>query len=248
MLTAAKAQAAIVTALIKGRKFSVAMILVLATLLKIKNKHITGQLTVKLNEVDVTLSPQIESINKDFNKFFKFRLRNPLLFFIEDRKTLDAIWGDKTERWLVAMFKNNSIYILHPDSYERESSHKKEDFWINLKHEYCHAYYLQITKTIYPVWLNEGLASYKSGKEIRITEEGQSKLLKVFDYFEKSDKDVYFVGQFWVEYLLKKYGNRKFLKLINSFSQGLSIGKFNKIFFRVYGFKFNKRSFSEFIK
>lgn len=146
------------------------------------------------------------------------------------------------------MFKNNSIFILHPNSYKRESNHKKDDFWVNLKHEYCHAYYLQITKTTYPVWLNEGLASYKSGKKIKTTEENQSKLLKVFDYFEKSDKDVYFVGQFWTEYLLKKYGSRKFLKLIQSFSHGLTSKEFNKIFFRVYGFRFDKKSFSKLIK
>jgi len=73
-------------------------------------------------------------------------------------------------------------------------------------------------------------------------------LLNVFSYFDKSDRDVYPVGQFWVEYLLKKFGNKKFLTLINSFSYGFTSQDFNRNFYKIYGFRFNKKEFSKFIK
>lgn len=190
----------------------------------------------------------MSSIVKEYDDFFNFKAKEPLLFLLNNREALDIIWGNKTEAWLVGAFKNNSIYILNPEVYETESSHKKEEFWMNLKHEYCHAYYAQITKSPYPIWLNEGLASFKSGKKLNLTEDNRNKLLNVFNYFDKSDRDVYPVGQFWVEYLLKKFGNKKFLNLINSFSYGFSRQDFNQNFYKVYGFKFNKKVFSEFLK
>lgn len=170
------------------------------------------------------------------------------MFLLNSREELDVVWGNKTESWLVGAFKNNSIYILHPEVYEKESSHKKEDFWINLKHEYCHSYYAQITKSPYPVWLNEGLASFKSGKKLILGNDDKGKLLNVFNYFDKSDRDVYLIGQFWVEYLLKKFGNEKFLTLINSFNYGFTSKDLAKNFYKIYGFKFNKKELSKFIK
>lgn len=161
---------------------------------------------------------------------------------------MNVVWGGKTENWFVGAFKNNSIYILNPLVYEIESSHKKEEFWINLKHEYCHAYYLQITKCIYPIWLNEGLASFKSGKKNILSNNIRCNLLNVVDYFDKSDKQVYCVGQFWVEYLLKKFGKRKFLSLIYSLDYGLTNREFGKKFFKVYGFKFNRKELRNIIK
>ena len=158
---------------------------------------------------------------------------------------MDFIWGRKTERWFAGAFKNNSIYIFNPKVYSKESSHKKEEFWQTLKHEYCHFYYTRITKSHYPIWLNEGLASTLSGKKILVKDEQKPILLNVFNYFDKVDKEAYLVGQFWVEFIIKKYGRKKFLNLIKSFDSNFGQKQFNKIFYSVYGFKFNKKSFSK---
>jgi len=189
----------------------------------------------------------LKQINTELSYFFKFEACEPLLFLLDNRKDLDLIWGRGTEKWFVGAFKNNCIYILNPNVYERESSHKQSDFWVNLKHEYCHAYYTQITKTHYPVWLNEGLASYLSGKKLVITDSDKEKLLNLFNYFDKVDKDVYTVGQFWVEYLINKYGQNKFLKLIKSFDANLNSRLFSQKFYQIYGFKFTKKEFAKFI-
>ena len=98
------------------------------------------------------------------------------------------------------------------------------------------------------MWLNEGLASFKSGKKLSLSDDDKGKLLNIFYYFDKSDRDVYFIGQFWVECLLKKFGNKKFLTLINSFNYGFTTKDFDKNFYKIYGFKFNKKEFSKFIK
>jgi len=184
---------------------------------------------------------------KELDIFFGFKAPEPLLFLLDNREDLDLVWGKKTERWFVGAFKNNSIFILNYKVYSKESSHKAEEFWQTLKHEYCHYYYTQITRSHYPVWLNEGLASYISGKKLILTDDYKAKLLDIFDYFDRVDKGAYAIGQFWVEYLIKKYGKRKFLKLINSFDAQFDRQQFIFKFYQVYGFKFSRDSFLEFI-
>lgn len=157
---------------------------------------------------------------------------------------MDDVWGKKTELWLVGAFKGENIYILHPDVFENQSSHKIEDFWITLKHEYCHFFYTSITKSHYPFWLNEGLASYKSGKKISKNLDEKDCLLNIFDYFDKSDKGVYLSGQFWVEYLIQNFGKEKFIKLIKSLESGFDQKIFSQIFYSVYQIEFEKKFFS----
>lgn len=211
------------------------------------NKNIKNYLTIKSIKANKKLTQFLELTKNELDVFFEFKAVEPLLFFLDSRKELDLIWGKKTERWLVGAFKNNSIFILNPKVYSIESNHKKEDFWITFKHEYCHACYTQITKSHYPVWLNEGLASYISGKKLVLADNYKSKLLNIFDYFDYVDRDAYMVGQFWVEFLLKKYGKRKFLKLIKNFNHPLNYHQFVKNFYSIYNFKFDKQTFSKFL-
>lgn len=132
---------------------------------------------IKSGKANKKLTRFLKTIRKELDDFFEFKACAPLLFFLDRREDLDLIWGKKTEAWFVGAFKNNSIYILNPEIYERESSHKKEEFWKTLKHEYCHAYYTQITRSHYPIWLNEGLASFLSGKKLILKDDYKNKLL-----------------------------------------------------------------------
>jgi len=210
-----------------------------------KNKK--HYLTIKSAQANKKLAKFLESTKNELDNFFEFKIVEPLIFFLDNRGEMDLIWGKKTEHWFVGAFKNNSIFIFNPEVYSKESSHKKEEFWITLKHEYCHACYTQITKSHHPVWLNEGLASYVSGKKLVLGNGYESKLLNVFDYFNHVDKDVYMLGQFWVEFLIKKYGRKKFLKLIKSFNGQFDSRQFMKNFYDIYNFKFNKQTFSKFL-
>lgn len=158
------------------------------------------------------------------------------------------IWGKKTEKWFVGAAKNNNIYIFNPKVYAKESTHKKEKFWETLKHEYCHTYYNQVTKSIYPLWLNEGLASHVSGKKLILKKDGSYELLDVFRYYDKMDRGCYMVGQFWVEYLIKKYGKKRLVELINSCAGNMNQHKFTSMFKKIYGFKFDKQTFIKLLK
>jgi len=160
---------------------------------------------------------------------------------------MNLVWGRETEKWFVGAMKNNSIYIFHPDVFAQVSSHPEEKFWETLKHEYCHAYYTQITKMHYPFWLNEGLASHLSGKKIFLSDGYRDKLLNVFDYFDKMDKDGYMIGQYWVEYLLQNFGKDKLVELIKNIKLGADNAKFSELFFNIYDFKFDKNTFEKYI-
>ncbi|MFA4831606.1 MAG: hypothetical protein WC862_05750 [Patescibacteria group bacterium] len=213
--------------------------------LKIKYNYIKQYLTVKSTKANKKLTSFLEATKKELNTFFNFEINEPLLFFIDQRKELDLIWGKKTEKWFVGAAKNNNIYIFNPNVYARESTYKKEKFWETLKHEYCHIYYSQITKSYYPFWLNEGLASYVSGKKLAVKRDDKDKLLGVFKYYDKMDKGCYLVGQFWVEYLIKKFGKKRLVKLIKSMPGGMNKNKFAEVFNEIYGIKFNKKTFIE---
>ncbi len=132
---------------------------------------------------------------------------------------MDLVQGRKTERWLVAVAKQGKIFIFDPKVFAKVSNHKAEEFWMILRHELCHLYYEGLTGGRYPVWLNEGLACHFSGKKLILKNGDQKKLPRVFDYFDRADKDVYLIGQFWVEYFLKKFGRNKLMKLIKGIKE-----------------------------
>ena len=194
-------------------------------------------------KTDSKLVKFLDEIHNEFCTFFEVDIPKPKIFFLENRTEIDEIWGKKTEPWLVGAFRGGVIYIFHPDVFESESSHKAEDFWITLKHEYCHFFYNSITKSHYPLWLNEGLASWMSGKKISKKAEQIDCFLNIFDYFDKIDKGVYLAGQFWVEYLIENFGKEKFIKLIKSLKSEFDEKIFSQVFYRIYGIEFKKQNF-----
>lgn len=199
--------------------------------------------------IDQQLKLFIKDVKKEFDVFFDFKIKDPTLYFVASRKDFDLIVGRKTENWLVAIARANSIYILDRKIFAKESNHKKEEFWLTLKHEYSHIYYSQITKSHYPGWLNEGLASHLSGKKIIVKEKDQAQLLNVFDYYKKGGHNAYGISQYWVEFLLKEYGQKKLIKLIKSLDikEELSSNYFNQKFYKIYGFRFDKKTFAKFL-
>ncbi|MFH1611849.1 MAG: hypothetical protein ABH887_01110 [bacterium] len=114
-----------------------------------------------------SIDQYLKSAKKELDDFFGIDVDLPEVCFINSRKHYDEMMGWKTEEYMVGHAKDGKIYILHPDIYVQESSHKSIDsFWKVLKHEYCHIYFrtiTTITKIGYPKWLNEGLASYLTG-------------------------------------------------------------------------------------
>ncbi len=95
------------------------------------------------------------------NLFFEIRVH-------ESRASFDNVLGRKTEEWEVGNTKGNIVEILSPNAFNRESSHKENEFLPILKHEICHIFYFSRFNASSPMWLNEGLCSFyctpKTGK------------------------------------------------------------------------------------
>lgn len=193
-----------------------------------------------------------KSTKIELDKFFNFKVREPALFLLSSREQLDMIYEEKTQEWLVgctkllSSTKNGVIFILSPEVFSKQSSHKNPDeFWQVLKHEYCHIYFRQITGGVYPLWLNEGLANYLSGQK-----KSGGEPMDVFNYFNKAGNGVYQVGFFWVEFLIKKFGKRKIKQLIDNLKIDpvLTEKRFAEIFYGVYGFRFNQKGLKIILK
>lgn len=200
-------------------------------------------LLIKNSNFDKSLDDFLKKTKKELEAFFKIKIAEPNIFLLDSRKELDLIWGQKTESWVVGGTKFGLIYILDPKAYIKESSHTdKNDFWRTLKHEYCHIFYKTLTGGYTPLWLHEGLALYLAGQKKKCRQP-----LDVFFYFYKPGPELYGVGYYWVEFLIKKFGKDKMLSLINGLKEEkqLTEKSFSKLFFSVYGFKYNKTHFAK---
>lgn len=186
----------------------------------------------------------LSKAGKELSAFFGVDIHKPGIFFLNSRKEIDKSLGRKTEEWLTGWTKGNAIFVLTPQNYLKESSHKSiNHFWQVLKHEYCHLYFGQIAGVNYPKWLNEGLACYLAGQIKK--EPTLKEAMKVFKYFRKSDWQVYNVGYFWVNLLVQKFGKNKMLRLMKNLKPHITEKEFAAIFRRIYGFDFSKNSFNK---
>jgi len=191
---------------------------------------------------NLKLEKFLSKTEKDLAKFFGIKIDKPKIFFVNSRKDMDKIWSEKTEDWFSGWAVNSNIFILHPEKFNKESSHKKIDFWKTLKHEYVHLYFTKLTGCRYPKWLNEGLACYLADQvKVKI---GVDKSVRVFSYFKKYDSMIYFTGYFWVKLLIKNFGHKKLLKLLKQLKPDLTEKKFANIFYKVYKIKFTKKDLS----
>ncbi|KKS31539.1 hypothetical protein A2380_00645 [candidate division WWE3 bacterium RIFOXYB1_FULL_43_24] len=156
---------------------------------------------------------------EELKEFFQFRWEKntPKLIVIEDRDTINAVYGKQTESWMVAWAEDTrNIFILSRENYEKYSSHKysEDEFYKLIKHELSHMFYKLITFTDKPRWLNEGISTYISGQldNTKPIEE-----FKVFlNYFDKTDAELYKESGYLVKLLLDKFGKDKLSKFTKS--------------------------------
>lgn len=202
-------------------------------------KYIKDYLAIQSIKIDNKIKKFLDSTKDELGTFFDFKVAEPLVYLVDSRKSLDLIWGKPTENWFVGGARDNCIYILNPEVFSVQSSHKNPaEFWQVLKHEYCHIYYKQITGTSYPLWLNEGLANYLAGQE-----KIGGNPLAVFKYFDKGGNEVYRVGYFWVKLLLDRFGDKKLKELVVSLKAHsvLTESKFAVAFKKTYKVDFNEK-------
>ncbi len=189
----------------------------------------------------------LKSTQKELDNFYNTSIKNPSIFFIDSRKEIDNIWGKKTEEWFSAWAKDGNIFILNPQVYTKESSHKDiKHFWQSLKHEYCHLYYKKITGAGKPKWLNEGLANYLAGQVKK--KPTREEALRVFDYYQKIDWRIYNIGYFWTKLLIDKFGKKKLLTLIEDIDFQTTEKEFAKKFHQVYRLYYSKTDFEKILE
>lgn len=150
----------------------------------------------------------------------------------------------KSQKWMVGGANGNNIFILDPKIYTKESDHKNiNHFYETLAHEYAHIAIREFCGHNKPKWLNEGLSCYLAKQEKTIPP--KENLLKIFNYYEKSDKDIYNVGYFWTKFFIKNFGKEKVLKLLKSINYNADEKQFAKIFYKIYGVNYSKKDLNK---
>lgn len=194
-----------------------------------------------------TIEKFLRRSKRDLKGLFGVDIPLPAVFLLKSRKEIDAIFGKKTESWMVGWAKDNVIFILHPDFFAKESDHKNpEHFWKVLKHEYCHLYFQKATDAHHPQWLNEGLACHLAGQIKKAPSKKEA--LKVFSYFQNSDKNIYSIGYFWVALLMKKFGKKKMQTLLKNLQPSMTQSQFKKAFYGAFKVRYSKSDFIKMLK
>lgn len=105
---------------------------------------------------------------KEYNLFFGINWQNekPIIFIIKDRKSINIIYGKKTEPWIIGWVRGKDIYLLDRKNFEKESIHKysNREYTALIRHELIHAFFNAMKLKDTPKWLWEGTATYLSGQ------------------------------------------------------------------------------------
>ena len=189
----------------------------------------------------------LKKSQKELSDFFGIKIRFPSIFFINSRKQYNDIWKTKSKDWMVGGANGRNVFILDPKIYTKESSHKDpNDFWLVLKHEYCHIAFRQYCGHSIPKWLNEGLANYLASQVKK--KPTKKEALRVFDYYQKLDWRIYNIGYFWTKFLIEEFGKKKLLTLIKSIDSQTTEKEFAKKFHQVYKFHYSKTDFEKILE
>ncbi|MCX6788655.1 MAG: hypothetical protein NTZ36_02100 [Candidatus Jorgensenbacteria bacterium] len=190
---------------------------------------------------------------KDLSVFYGINwIENvPQIFVVSDRKSINLLRGKKTESWFVAWAENRTriIYILDKNGFKKNSSHKYSDEYYSalIKHEISHLFYRILSSGFQgPVWLSEGVAISTSGQTS--LKNKPSELKNFLEFYSKTGSGVYEESGFFIEALVKEFGDGKLLELIKSLSQASDEAKFNKVFKKIYGFSLSYSSANKIYK
>lgn len=185
---------------------------------------------------------------KEYNTFLGINWQNekPIIFIIKDRKSIDIIYGKKTEPWIIGWVRGKDIYLLDRKNFEKESIHKYSDreYTALIRHELVHAFFNIIGLKDTPKWLWEGTATYLSGQNA--LKKIPPKLSKFLGYYYMTDSGVYAESGFVVETLIKKFGKARFFKLADATK--LPKQEFYNSFKKIYGFELNYKNINHFYK
>ncbi len=186
---------------------------------------------------------------KELEAFYGLDLSkdSPRLLIVPDRKTFNELYNKETENWVVGSTMNSkeTLHLLAPESYERESSHKYSDneyLWL-MKHELSHLISQRFYDSYKPIWFTEGIAIYSSGQ---IEYYGRPKTFtKFLDFFSNGGNGVYDESGAAVEILIKKIGKENFLKALKDIKTPVTKELFEEFFKKNFDIELSYKWFNE---
>jgi hypothetical protein len=193
----------------------------------------------------------LESYIRELNEFFEIEKKTFVVNLISEKMEFDKIRNNESPMWLagICSLKNGGeIYIYHPDSLEKYTIHKKEDFFHILKHELVHLYFHEKYKNIKSLWINEGLAVYLSQRFIL---KDEYKLVDDYIHFSelsnldslyKHPKIYYKQSGSIIKFMIEKFGKNNLFKFLEELSTSTNeenyIKEFEIVFYKHFGFHF----------
>lgn len=202
--------------------------------------------TIEQN-TDKELDRMFVSSVRKLNRFFGLKWKHdlPRVFIMKDRRTIDALYEKKTERWIVGCNDKRYVFALDNASMEKESSHRKrsaKEYASLINHEMCHAFFNKLSGGVTkPKWLNEGVSIYVSG-QIKFK---PKKFMEFLEFFEQGGKGVYGEAGYAIKILVEKFGKAKLLKLIKELESAKNRKSFDAKFKKIYGFTPTYRNFNK---
>lgn len=150
------------------------------------------------------------------------------------RGEMDSLLGRKTEDWVVGTFntKKHAIYVFAPSVYEKESSHRVEDFPYTIAHEMAHIFTAEQYGLKDPKWLNEGLAGYVAQDyEVIKMNKGRICPLRSMHTYKQWDKNHNYPQAFsFTKYLIDRFGKEAFLRFYRKLEDEVGYEEFAEKF------------------
>ncbi len=198
------------------------------------------------SNVDKDIDFVVGLLRKAYNvnkKFFKINIPKFKIQLVYSREEFDKLWGSKTQDFISAFVKGETIIIFAYDIFNKETKWEKKEFYNTLVHEINHLFYQELRDDEYdPLWLSEGLATFMQHEQKKA--DYREKLEITPKILEQKCNEMtlenYQILTLFTEYLILNFGKEKILKLILGLKEGNDL---NTIFQEIY-----EQSFEELIK
>lgn len=183
------------------------------------------------------------SAYKEIGGYFRDAPKDITVRIHKTKKDFNKQLGRNTRDWEIANASyNNEIDILHPAAFEKESSHKKEEFLPVLKHEIVHLFTDELAKrAAVPKWLDEGFSSFVSGQYKNIKKQKNyieqnfcKKLGTPKEWNEYSSYSAYQISALFVQFLIEDNSIDELKQLISSLDKNYYYPDFQKIFQKIF--------------
>lgn len=195
---------------------------------------------IKTSENSSKYVEDYKKIMKELDGFYELNWihHTPNVFFVESREQIDAIWGTKTDKYIIGWTNTQSdVYALKQEKIEGESSHKPysdELYRMFIKHELSHCFCKAISQANYiPKWFWEGVAIFTSG-QLKFKDRPK-RFTNFLNHYEHSfDSEVYSESGFVIEALCKKFGKEGILNILKNLERCRNKEDFEALFKKQY--------------